>query len=60
MNMYLNMQMSFFGTDAVALPLLLLLLRRVVVVVVVVVVGRGSRRRFRIAVVDAVVHDVAG
>ena len=59
MNMYLNMQMSFFGTDAVALPLLLLLLRRVVVVVVVVV-GRGSRRRFRIAVVDAVVHDVAG
>ena len=57
MNMYLNMQMSFFGTDAVALPLLLLLL---LVVVVVVVVGRGSRRRFRIAVVDAVVHDVAG
>ena len=56
MNMYLNMQMSFFGTDAVALPLLLLLL----LVVVVVVVGRGSRRRFRIAVVDAVVHDVAG
>ena len=55
MNMYLNMQMSFFGTDAVALPLLLLLL-----LVVVVVVGRGSRRRFRIAVVDAVVHDVAG
>ena len=57
MNMYLNMQMSFFGTDAVALPLLLLLL---LLVVVVVVVGRGSRRRFRIAVVDAVVHDVAG